>query len=268
MGKSTGPSADIFFAVPQREVMISAGKTFLPCHFRKVHYTVALFKTSKDALDKILFETGLLPALKWRNHFMIALGLIRYSDSDLGAYDEVILSVPSMPANVKKPFSNWADLIGPLENRRVGQYIFQIPVTSIFSESAGKELWGYPKIVTPITHDFKSGSINSTVTDPSGKLIMCCTGKLGISVPSIPLSLITYSLRNGKKWRTEVKVRGRMKLYLQQSLKLQVGDSDHPMARDLRLLGLDGKKPVIVMDSNKFQSVFAEGVAVDGMSLC
>jgi hypothetical protein len=76
--------------------------------------------------------------------------------------------------------------------------------------------------------------------------------------------LITYSFRDGKKLRTEVKVRGRMNLYLQQSLKIAIGDSDHPMARDLRLLGLDGKKPLIVMDSDKFQSVFGEGVVVDG----
>jgi hypothetical protein len=264
MGKLPGPSTDSFFDQPQREVFLSAGKTCLPCYFRKVHYTVALFKTSKAALEKILTGTGLNPALKWGSHYMVALGLIRYTESDLGAYDEVILSVPSLPEKGKKPFSNWADLVGPLAGRRVGQYIFHILVTSSFSEAAGRELWGYPKIVLPITHDFKPGGIDSTVTDSSGKLIMRCSGRLGFSIPSIPLSLITYSVRDGKKWRTEVKVRGRMKCYLRQSLHLQIGDADHPMARDLRLLGLDGKKPLIVMDSDRFQSVFGEGEEVDG----
>jgi hypothetical protein len=224
-----------------------------------VHYVVALFKTKKEALEKILSGTELAPALKWGSHYMIALGLIRYFESDLGAYDEVILSVPSIPLHVKKPFSNWAELVGSLANRRVGQYIFHIPVTSTFSEAAGKELWGYPKIVTPITHDFKPGSIESTVADSVGKNIMQISGRLGFSIPSIPLSLITYSFRDGHKLRTEVKVRGGMKLYLQQSLMLEIGDSDHPMAKDLRLLELDGKKPMIVMDSDKFQSVFGEG---------
>lgn len=220
---------------------------------------MALFRTSREALDKILSGTGLVPALKWGNQYMIALGLIRYMESDLGAYDEVILSVPSVPAEAKKPFSTWVDLVGPLARRKVGQYIFHIPVTSSFSEAAGRELWGYPKIVTGITHDFKPGNINSQVHDPSGKLIMECSGRFGLSVPSIPLSLITYSFRAEEKLRTEVKVRGGMKLYLQHTLRLQIGDSDHPMANDLRLLGLDGKKPLIVMDSDKFQSVFGEG---------
>ena len=195
---------------------------------------------------------------------MVALGLIRYTDSDLGAYDEVILSVPSIPVNGKSPFSHWADLVGPLAKRRVGQYIFHIPVTSTFSEAAGRELWGYPKIVAQIKHDFNIGRIDSSVTDSSGKLIMRCSGRLGFSLPSIPLSLITYSFRNGKKLRTEVNVRGRMKCYLQQSVRLEVGDSDHPMAKDIRLLGLDGKKPLMLMDSDKFQSVFGEGLTVDG----
>jgi hypothetical protein len=259
MTLSSSSSTDTFFAGPQHEVMLSAGKTLLPCHFRKVHYCVALFRTGREGLDKILSGTGLVPALRWGNQYMIALGLIRYTDSDLGAYDEVILSVPSLPAAAKKPFSHWADLVGRLADRKVGQYIFHIPVTSSFSEAAGRELWGYPKIVTGISHDFKPGSIHSQVHDPSGRLIMQCSGRLGLSVPSIPLSLITYSFRQGEKLRTEVKVRGGMKLYLQQTLRLQIGDSDHPMANDLRLLGLDGKKPMIVMDSEKFQSVFGEG---------
>lgn len=261
MGKDTRPANDVFFDRPQREVKLSLGKTFIPCHFRKVHYVVALFKTKKQALEKILSGTELAPALKWGSHYMVALGLIRYFESDLGAYDEVILSVPSIPINIKKPFNNWADLTGPLANRKVGQYIFHIPVTSTFSEAAGKELWGYPKIVTPITHDFKSGSIQSAVADSAGKNIVQISGRLGFSIPSIPLSLITYSFKDGHKLRTEVKVRGRMKLYLQQSLRLEIGDSDHPMANDLRLLELDGKKPMIVMDSDKFQSVFGEGIA-------
>lgn len=260
MHSSLASSGDSFFSQPQREVMLSVGNTLMPCHFRKVHYTVALFKAIPASLEKILSGTGLKPALKWGNAAVVALGLIRYTDSDLGAYDEVILSVPSIPEDAEKPLNNWINMLGPIAGRKVGQYIFHIPVTSAFSEAAGKELWGYPKIVTGIEHDFKAGSLNSKVMDPSGKLIMQCSGQIGLSLPSIPLSLVTYSFLAGQKIRTEVKVRGRMKLYLQQSLRLRIGDSDHAMANDLRAMGLDGKKPLIVMDSDRFQSVFGEGL--------
>lgn len=248
-----------FFSQPQREFSISAGTTLLPCHFRKVHYTVCLYKTNKEAVLQKLKGTGLLPALKWGKHYMVAIGLVRYDDCDLGTYNEVIVAIPSIPVGVKKPLSSWLDLIGSLDNRKVGQHIIHIPVTSDFSRAAGNELWGYPKIVAPVENEFNSLSLHSKVFDPvNNELIMEMKGALGFGIPSIPLSLITYSFMNGQLFKTNVKVRGAMKLRLNHDLHLHIGSSTHPMANDLRLLGLDGKKPLLVMDTDKFQSVFYE----------
>lgn len=248
------------FNQKQSVINISAGETLLPCFFRKVSYTVCLFKTSKEALMLKLAGTGLKPALRFGHSYMIALGLVQYHDSDLGAYNEVILAIPSVPENMKPPLSNWMDLFGSLKNRKVGQHIIHIPVTSEFSKAAGQELWGYPKIVANVEHNFKQSSLQSKVFDPANnELIMECKGSLGFSIPSPALSLITYSLVEKKLLRTAVKVRGNMKLRLQQNLVLKAGTSDHPMANDLRMLGLNGKKPMIVMDTEKFQSVFYKG---------
>ena len=248
-----------FFQEQQETVTISAGTTRLPCFFRKVHYTVCLFAADKVAVKERLKGTGLLPALKWGNKFVVALGLVQYDESDLGSYNEVIIAIPSIPSGVKKPFSSWLDLIGSLDNRKVGQHIIHIPVTSEFSKAAGNELWGYPKIVAPVTHEFKNASLHSKVFDPvNNELIAEVKGALGFGIPSIPLSLITYSFKNGEMYKTKVKVRGGMKLRLNHDVRLHVGSSTHAMANDLRLLGLDGKKPVIVMDTDKFQSVFYE----------
>ncbi len=246
-----------FFSEPQQEVSISAGKTFLPCHFRKVYYTVCLFKTNKEALLQKMKGTELLPALKWGKHYLVAIGLIRYDDCDLGQYSEVIVAIPSLAVGMRKPVSSWLNLVSSLNNRKIGQYILHIPVTSEFSRVAGNELWGYPKIVAPVEHEFTRSSLHSKVLDPVSKeLIMEVKGNLGFEIPFIPLSLITYSMLDGKLFKTPVKVRGMMKLRLRHNLRLQVGSSSHSMANDLRLLGLDGKKPLIVMDTEKFQSVF------------
>lgn len=259
MDHSTHSSRDAFFSGERKPVEISEGTTFLPCHFQKVQYTIALFRTDPSVLEGMLSGTGLTAALRWGRHGIVALGLIRYDQSDLGAYDEVILSIPSIPADITAPFSNWLDMTGPLASRKVGQYILHIPVSSVFSMAAGSEIWGYPKIVTGIEHDFSRDAISSRVSDPDGRMIMTCSGELGSWLPSIPLSLVTYSFRNDVPLRTEVRVRGRMRFFLQQSLRLHVGDSDHPMARDLRAMGLDGKRPLFVLDSDRFQSVFQEG---------
>jgi hypothetical protein len=252
-----------FFSEPQREISISAGTTLLPCHFLKVHYTVCLFKTSKEILLQKLEGTGLLPALKWGKDYMLAIGLIRYDDCDLGQYNEVIVAIPSIPEGMKKPLSSWIDLMRSLNSRKVGQHIIHIPVTNEFSRAAGNELWGYPKIVAPVEHEFNISSLHSKVFDPvSNELIMEVKGPLGFGIPSIPLSLLTYSFIDGLMYKTNVKVRGAMKLRLNHDLYLHIGSSTHPMANDLRLLGLDGKKPFLVMDTEKFQSVFYEAELV------
>jgi hypothetical protein len=254
---NTEPS---FFNQRQETVHFSHGETKLPCFFRNVQYRVCLFQSNQLATEERLAGKGLIPALRWGKGSVVALGLIKYNDSDLGAYNEVVLAIPVLPVGVKKPFSNWLNLLGPLATRKVGQHIIHIPVTSEFSRAAGEELWGYPKIKAPVQHLFTRQSLHSTVADPAtDEIILKCTGELGISIPSVPLSLVTYSFLHHQLYRTPVAVRGAMRLYLQHSIRLEVGSATHPMANDLRLLGLDGKKPFLVMGTEKFQSVFYKG---------
>jgi hypothetical protein len=252
-----------FFQIPQQTIFFSAGDTKLPCFFRNVHYTVCLFQSNRIATEERLAGTGLTAALRWGKGSVVAMGLIKYNDSDLGTYNEVVLAIPVLPTGIKKPFSNWLDLLSPMATRKVGQHIVHIPVTSEFSRAAGEELWGYPKIVAPVQHLFTQQSLHTTVADPAtDEIIMKCTGELGISIPSIPLSLVTYSFLQQQLYRTQVAVRGAMRLYLNHSIRLEVGSSNHPMATDLRFMGLDGKKPFLVMGTEKFQSIFHKGEVI------
>jgi hypothetical protein len=146
-----------FFSEPQRKVSFSAGKTFMPCHFRKVHYTVCLFKTDKQAVLQKLEGTGLLPALKWGKHYMVAIGLVRYDDCDLGTYNEVIVAIPSIPQGMNKPLSSWVDLVRSLNSRKVGQHIIHIPVTSFHEQqemNCGviQKLWRLLNMCSTIHH--------------------------------------------------------------------------------------------------------------------
>ena len=256
---------DHFFRQQQHKVVTKAGSTFLPCFFRKVHYTVCLFTSGKEGVTELLNGTGLRPALRLGRRYVVAVGLVRYEESDLGGYNEMIVAVPVIPEGVKPPLSSWLNLVGPLEKRKVGQYILHIPVTSEFSRAAGYELWGYPKIVAPVEHEAHRNRVRTAVYEPhTNELITEVKGRLGWWIPSIPLSLITYSFLQHQLIRTAVNVRGWMKLRLAHGLRLHVGNSQHPMAIDLRKLGLDGQKPFLVMDTDRFQSVFYKGSIFKG----
>jgi hypothetical protein len=248
-----------FWKGSRTKVNLTEGQTFLPCHFYKVHYLVALFKTTDYQLHPFLQGKGLRPGLRWMGRPVVAMGLIHYNKTDLGDYQEIILSVPTVPAGDQVIFGGWSGLFGSLENRRLGQFILEIPVTSSFSMAAGKEIWGYPKRLANIRHHFLRGSMHSEMRDEAGQLVLQCKGQLGFSIPSIPLSLVTYSFKNDRPLRTAVSVKGMMRWFPTQRLALSTGKSQDPLAVLIRDLGLDGESPFLVMDSPGFQSKFFPG---------
>jgi hypothetical protein len=252
---------DPFFG-PQGLFPLSKGSMALPCHFRDVHYAVVLFAVERERLVPFLDGKGLSPALPWGGRSVVALGLIQYRESDLGTYDEVILAIPSVRTGEEDGWRNWPGLLSPVSHLRAGMHIIHIPVTTERSRRAGVECWGYPKTVLPIDHDLQGKVIRTRVLDEQGKTILTCSGSKGFSIPIPSLQLVTYSFLNGTMLRTPVNVRGGLRYHPMQRVRLRVGDSDHGMARDLRLMGLDGKKALVYLDCPRFQAVFGAGVPV------
>jgi hypothetical protein len=262
MVRHAAADEDPFWGGSRTERILSQGRTFLPCHFYEVHYLVALFRTTEQQVLPFLEGSGLKPGLRWTGRPVVALGLIQYRRSDLGAYQEIILSVPSVPEGSGLRFGGWGGLFGDLDKRQLGQYILQIPVTSQFSVEAGREIWGYPKRMAKIDHQFLKGELKSEMREESDQLVLQCRGKLGFSVPFFPLSLVTYSFKNGHPLRTPVAVKGWMRWFPAQKLALKAGASQDSLAMLIRDLGLDGKSPFLVMDSPGFQSKFFPGKEV------
>jgi Acetoacetate decarboxylase (ADC) len=252
-----------FANYPQQEVLITGGKTSLPCFFRKVYYLVALFACDKEKVQSLLKETGLNCTLSWGNKTMVAMGFIQYTDSDLGAYNEIILSIPVVPETIKAPLSSWADLFCNTATRKSGLYIKHIPVTDAFSQTAGQELWGYPKTILPIEHCFKNNSVYTTMfDDDSTKKVLTFSGKKGIGIPSLPIHLLTYSFKKNQLFRTQVKTGGQLFVYPFHQLKLSLSKSENPLIKDLQFLALDGKKPTLVMGAPAFEAAFLKGEEV------
>lgn len=249
-----------FFAT-QHDFALSQGSMKLPCHFRKVHFSVAMFAVGKDRARPFLENKGLKPALPWfGNKVMVALGLISYTDSDLGAYEEVIVALPSVRDGEGAGAMNWAGLLRSSETMKVGMHIIHIPVTSERSRIAGQECWGYPKRVLPIKHELGDVWIASVVKDERGMTILSCSGKKGMGIPIPSLQLMTYSFVQDKFTRTPVRIRGGMHWHPFADVRITLGDSKDPMAEDLRSLGLDGAKAAMFLDAPEFQAVFGAGV--------
>ena len=175
------------------------GYTF-PVNFRDVHYLAALYISNAEAVGKQLIGTGLKAGLILKGKPVVALGLIQYKNSDLGSYNEVIIAIPVIPEQEKSGYANWLELYAPLKTRKLGQYIIHIPVDSVQSMEAGRNLWGYPKTVLPINHQFAQHNVESSIMGEDGnKKLVAFYGNLGIGIPIPSMNLMTYSFLND--WR-------------------------------------------------------------------
>ena len=232
-----------------------------PIEFRDVDYIAALYCGNRKAVENKLLGTGLKAGLFLNGKPIIALGLIEYKDSDLGAYNEVILAIPVVPIEEPSGILNWLQLYTPLDKRKLGQYILHIPVTSKQSMVAGRDIWGYPKIVTEIKHRFTKNHISTKITDPeTNKEQVVCEGTMGIGIPIPSMDLMTYSFLNSMRLCTHVDVDAPMKWHPFANLKITIQDVDNPIAKDLIELNVVNKNPVALIRSAKFKAKFNEGL--------
>jgi hypothetical protein len=235
------------------------GYTF-PVDFRDVNYIAALYSANAEAVRNHLIGTGLKAGLVLKGKPVVALGLIQYKESDLGAYNEVIVAIPVIPEQEKSGFANWLELYAPLKTRKLGQYIIHIPVDSVQSMEAGRVLWGYPKTVLAINHLFAQNNVDSSIMNEDGnKSIISFNGKLGIGIPIPSMDLMTYSMHHGEMLKTKVDVKANMRWNPFSDIKINVLDEQHPIGRDLIAFEICNQKPLFTISSTRFTAKFNEG---------
>jgi hypothetical protein len=253
-------AADRFFDVPRTPHRTSEGPVELPILYYDVSNVIVLFHARLAGLRAALEGTGLEPVLVSPLHGVVGLSFYEYRRTTVGVYNEVGTAIFCVRAGERNDPRALAELLHRPSERRVGTYVVDLPVTTAAANAAGRELWGYPKFVTPITFRLDGREVDTAVRGPQGDGEICrLAGRFGRGVPAPPLSLVTYSRLDGALVRTNIDVRGRVMVRAPGSVRLCVGASTHGMAERLRALGLDGARPMLSMVTDRFQSILHEG---------
>jgi Acetoacetate decarboxylase (ADC) len=258
---------DPFFAVPTTTATTSAGEVELPIFYYDASNAVAVFAADPEGVAAKLAGTGLEPALRIGRRPVVVVSFYEYRQTAIGPYNEVGIGIPVYPKGkgAALPLIGWSQLVRRPEGRDQGAHIIDLPVTTEIADVAGRELWGYPKFVTTISFTLGGGHLSSTVEDPDdGSTIMEFSGGARPLLPVPPLSLVLYSCHEDTLLRANVDVRRGMRAHLPSGIRLKVGTSRHRMANNLRDLGLDGARPLLVASTTRFQSRLNTGVPVSG----
>jgi len=255
---------DPFFCVPRTSQATRQGPVDLPILYHDCTTVLAFFGCDRDAVSALLPQGRLGPALTWKSRAVVGLALFNYRATSIGRYNEVGLAVPALWEKRPKPTCPAVDLLRRADRRRVGYHIVDLPVTTETACSAGKEIWGYPKFVTPIDFSLQRRQLHCRVHDPREKApIMTLAGTLGRSMPCPALDLVTFECLGGQDRRTVIQTRGDGRLHGAGSVRLRLGGSSHPMAARLGRLALDGARPLAMWVSTRFQSRLNAGTPID-----
>lgn len=251
---------DKFLEFPQVPTRTSRGDVGLPILYADASVFYSFFLADTARVLPLLPGEHLEPALTVGNRTLVALGCFDYRKSTVGVYHEVGLGIACRPRGQSGGWLNMATTIARPEARKTGLYVIDLPVTTDAACSAGREIWGLPKIVTGIDISAQGHTLDCAVRDPEGKSILRIQGQPGFGIPVQPLGLTLYSRLNGTLLRTHVDITGPSRAHLPGTMRLTLGDSHNPLRQHLDALGLEGKSPFAVVHAPAFRARLHGGI--------
>lgn len=246
---------DMFFQYPRNTLTSSEGDVQMPIMYYDDSVMMALFRVDYDKAQALVADQGLQAVRIFGGKALVAMAFYQYRETSIADYNEVGVAIATVPNGTKAPMFPLLSMLNALDKAPIGFCVVDLPVTTPAACAAGREIWGYPKFVTPIGFSLKGNQFEGVVTDPAtSKDLVRLSGKAGIGVPGPLLDLVLYSRHNGSMLRTLVNTRGGALTCLAGSLRVTVSDeSKHPMALRLHALGLNQAKPVLVFHSHALQ---------------
>ncbi len=191
----------------------------IPVEVREARSWFASFAVPAARVREIVAPAGLEPARLPFGRTLASLAFVRYLDGDLDRYQEVAVAfLVEDPTGPEKP----------------GVLIHRLPVDQEFTCAAGREIWGFPKFVTPI--DIQEGERTDTCAlTVDGKLALSMTMRHGFRAPMRETALDAFSFRDGVLRRTRWELRGRGSRMRPGGMRVELGRGE--IAEELRSLG-------------------------------
>ena len=220
----------------------------LPVRYLRGKNLSLTFLGDLKGAEELLKGTGLQAVPQEAGKAMVFLQAYEYQTTDLRPYNEFLLGILAVSPKDPAP----------------GVFVTDLPVTQDHTNRAGREIWGFPKIVTEIDIDISEDGkkFAVAVSTPEAGEICAVSGTRGDSVLLPPSDLFTLTILDGKVLRERVQIVHSANLGSGANFVLKAGKTDHQLAANIRTLGLDGASPLLAQYSPIFQSLLYAGVEV------
>ena len=220
----------------------------LPARIQDAAQGIALFTVPADAAQAWLDESTPVSESEsaqrpfkvlWlkENQTPLAIFMVDYRVSDLGAYHEVGVALFVTPATDPAAMP--------------GMYIMELPVNGDFTREAGEKIWGYPKSLADLQFEYRTDRVDCELrrakkgAKGSGEEVMKLTYTRYGTGSSTKIPLYSYTLKGGVPTFTIFTRSGQGEHSVAggEGFSVELGKTD-PLAERLRSLGLP-KAPIM-----------------------
>lgn len=227
---------------------IQGERVTLPVRIRDAAVASAMFAVPARAAQAVIAYSGLTVAEPLPGRAICSLAFVRYADGDLGPYHEFAVAFL-----VRPPGAPTSGLLGGL--RGIGAFIHWLPVNQEFTLEAGRTIWGFPKEIADMPMDL-SGRVKRCAVRFGGRTAIELAVKPGVPMPGSTAApkVDAYSCLDGVTRRTPWTLTPSDVRTRPGGAKVVLGD--HPVAEELRGLGLDRARALSTSSVGHLQMVF------------
>jgi hypothetical protein len=244
---STGPAR----GADHRRYVFLGREVTLPVVVRDATSAAATYLVSATAARRLLPHPDLDVVELLPGRALFSIACIDYRENDLGDYNEVSLAFfvrdRRTPAGLP-----WVGAAFDFARNRIATWIWKLPVDQQFTCEAGRGIWGFPKTVEQIDFTDAGPDRRCTLT-MAGRHVLTFTARRGGTRTLPELAMTTYSVIDGALCRTAFVSTARDVGFALGGAQLALGD--HPIADDLRALGLP-RRPLLTVWMGHTQARF------------
>jgi Acetoacetate decarboxylase (ADC) len=246
-------SSPFFEGVSQVDVAIGdfAGRS--PTFYYDGSATAAFFAARLSALRRLMPDPRISPARIAPGLGVVAIVCFEYSDTDIGPYNELAITVGLNDPWFLRNFPGRALLAGT-RRRQLHSWVHHLPVTTEIARAGGVEFYNYPKFIAGI--EFEQSDTQRVCRLREGQEpILTLAGKR-ISTPRTEqLQLFSHLWMDRQPQSSEFKINA-IELgisFRPGAAALELGDR-HPVARELAGL-LVSRRPIQYVYVPRFEGI-------------
>lgn len=228
----------------QTEIDVQGRKVSIPAVVRDASSGTVMYMVDSSAAQALMpdaFEVVEAEPGKTQ----VTIVIVDYRDNDLGDYDEVGIVFFVRPRGQA--------------DAEVGSYIYKLPVNQRFTCDAGVQIWGFPKTVEEIDFSYADDSATCKLV-MGGKHVLTLTVPRGGDGVTEPVPSTGYTLIDGVPHSNEFTRGGTGEQVLPGGEGVTLLLGDHPLADELRTLGLDAATPILSVWTEHMSGSFGPSI--------